>query len=484
MKTLGWGRLAAVLLLATVGALPSTSAAAVPDFNADGRGDILWRHGTGSVFVWLMNGTGVSSSALVANVSNAWTVQGFGDFNADGKTDLLWRHTSGAVSIWLMNGASVSSTGSPGNVGTDWEIQATGDFNGDGKTDILWRHESGTISIWLIDGTGVIGTGSPGTIDSNWTIQGTGKFNADATTDILWRHSSGTLFIWLMNGVAVASSGSPGGATSDWTVQAVADFNGNGRADILWRHSSGQVFIWFINGTSFVSGSAVGTVDASWTIQGAIDFNFDGMADILWRHSSGTVSIWLMSGAAVTTSGSPGGVGTDWQIVLARCPIPLGCGMLAEHAAQRAGGPFGSGNPVPNPPLAPLTWSVGSAAIAQAWVAGCSFSHNPNLDFYNLGENIAVTGYPAGPQPAQPPASTFFDIWANEVASYTYGPFDMADFSCCGHYTQIVWRRTTSVGCAIQYCTTNSPFGPSFPNWYLVACDYWPPGNFTGEVPY
>jgi len=34
-------------------------------------------------------------------------------------------------------------------------------------------------------------------------------------------------------------------------------------------------------------------------------------------------------------------------------------------------------------------------------------------------------------------------------------------------------------GCGIKNCTTGSPFGPSFPNWTLVVCNYAPPGNVS-----
>jgi hypothetical protein len=46
-----------------------------------------------------------------------------GDFNGDGKADILWRHTSGVVAMWLMNGTALTSAGSLGSVTTDWQIQ-------------------------------------------------------------------------------------------------------------------------------------------------------------------------------------------------------------------------------------------------------------------------------------------------------------------------------------------------------------------------
>lgn len=46
----------------------------------------------------------------------------------------------------------------------------------------------------------------------------------------------------------------------------------------------------------------------------------------------------------------------------------------------------------------------------------------------------------------------------------------------CGHYTQIVWRATLKLGCAISHCP-----GQAFPN--AIVCNYGPGGN-PGGRPY
>ena len=44
----------------------------------------------------------------------------------------------------------------------------------------------------------------------------------------------------------------------------------------------------------------------------------------------------------------------------------------------------------------------------------------------------------------------------------------------CGHYTQVVWANTLSVGCGVAVCPTGT----------IVVCNYAPPGNYVGEKPY
>jgi hypothetical protein len=284
------------------------------DFNGDTKADILWRHSSGDVAIWLMNGTSVVSSAVVGNVSLDWTIAGVGDFNGDGKTDLLWRHTSGLLAVWLMNGTTIVGTGMLGSVGTDWTIAGVGDFNGDGRADILWRHTSGTVAVWLLNGTTVVGSGVPGSVGTDWTIAGVGDFNGDTKADILWRHTSGTVAIWLLNGTSFAGSGVVGNPGTDWAISGVGDFNGDGRADILWRHTSGTVAVWLMNGTSVLTTGTLGSVGSDWGIAGAGDFDGSGKADILWQNTSGLIYEWLLNGTSIVATGSPGSVGSGWQI--------------------------------------------------------------------------------------------------------------------------------------------------------------------------
>lgn len=128
-------------------------------------------------------------------------------------------------------------------------------------------------------------------------------------------------------------------------------------------------------------------------------------------------------------------------------------------------------------PLPPLTWSSDLAATAAAWIAQCQddqaptglIDHNPDRSTghpYYVGENVYGSGGTATPAGA-------VQLWAAEKANFTYPS------SCsgtCGHYTQIVWRTTLEVGCALGEC-------PGLQYGSTIVCNYGPGGN-TGGAPY
>lgn len=131
--------------------------------------------------------------------------------------------------------------------------------------------------------------------------------------------------------------------------------------------------------------------------------------------------------------------------------------------------------PAPATPILPLHWSTALANTAQNYANQCIWAHS---GAGGLGENLHASAPPSAAQSAA--ASS----WASEFANYSYGSNSCAAGQQCGHYTQMVWRNTTQLGCGIANCSTNSPFGSSFPNWTIVVCNYSPPGNYNGQKPY
>jgi uncharacterized protein YkwD len=145
--------------------------------------------------------------------------------------------------------------------------------------------------------------------------------------------------------------------------------------------------------------------------------------------------------------------------------------MVATHNQARA-----QAKPTPKPALPPLTWSDEAAKKAASWAKECKFEHNP--DRGDFGENLAA---------ATPNAWTTADVvksWADEAADYDFTRNTCKKGKVCGHYTQVVWRKTGAVGCATVMCNKNSPFGSQFPTWQNWVCNYTPPGNWVGQRPF
>lgn len=190
-----------------------------------------------------------------------------------------------------------------------------------------------------------------------------------------------------------------------------------------------------------------------------------------YRHlvALGLLAPWLAVGCGSDTEEPPGS-SEDAGTPASADPKFIE-DMLAAHNAVRAGA-----TPAPSPALPALTWDTGAETKAAAWAEGCKFEHNPGRG--DLGENIAA----ATPDHWQT-ADVVAD-WADEAVDYDYNYNRCAQGAVCGHYTQIVWRNTTRVGCATKVCTKNSPFGAQFPTWQFWVCNYAPPGNYSGQRPY
>lgn len=148
-----------------------------------------------------------------------------------------------------------------------------------------------------------------------------------------------------------------------------------------------------------------------------------------------------------------------------------------------------------SPELAPLTWSPAIAEVARAYAqtlaARCApmLAHSSSEQRMGYGENLAAFSDSSRSATRAPGSvAETVAVWESERACYRYGPFqsgvnasctaECAAYGGCGHYTQMVWRGTRSVGCGIAECKD----GQTHRSYWV--CHYDPPGNVRDALPY
>jgi uncharacterized protein YkwD len=112
-----------------------------------------------------------------------------------------------------------------------------------------------------------------------------------------------------------------------------------------------------------------------------------------------------------------------------------------------------------------LFWNTSLASYAQNWANKCIWEHSHGPS----GENLAQ-GYVD--------VTSSVDAWGDERAMYSWKGTQTGFTEATGHFTQLVWKDTTSVGCAAVDCKGVS--GGNIEGVFLV-CEYWPAGNIVGN---
>lgn len=131
-----------------------------------------------------------------------------------------------------------------------------------------------------------------------------------------------------------------------------------------------------------------------------------------------------------------------------------------------------------------LTWDNKLEQVAQNWANQCRWMHNAgrNADYVAqggsgyIGENLAFYTYPSSYTPLD-----MLRSWANEKNDFTY-PNGCAPGKICGHYTQMVWKSTSRIGCGLATCPSLA--GIPYANTRLLVCNYAPAGNYISQPPY
>lgn len=146
-------------------------------------------------------------------------------------------------------------------------------------------------------------------------------------------------------------------------------------------------------------------------------------------------------------------------------------GMLAAHNRWR--------REVGTPPL---TWSDTAASVAQNWARelasrDCKPGHSPGEERRRTwGENIFSYWRGGAYTEYRKSSGEVVDRWAAERQWYEHrtNTCKAPAGGVCGHYTQVVSTYSTHVGCGRARCTSAE----------VWVCNYAPPGNYEGVLPY
>jgi uncharacterized protein YkwD len=120
--------------------------------------------------------------------------------------------------------------------------------------------------------------------------------------------------------------------------------------------------------------------------------------------------------------------------------------------------------------MPPLVWDRRLARYASMYARqrrqDCLLKHSNGP----YGENI-FWGSGSRWRPSQAAAT-----WVSEGRWYNHQLNSCNAGKECGHYTQIVWKRSRRIGCARVTCSGG--------RGVFMTCNYDPPGNYIGEKPY
>ena len=115
-----------------------------------------------------------------------------------------------------------------------------------------------------------------------------------------------------------------------------------------------------------------------------------------------------------------------------------------------------------------LVWDANLASTAKQWAMEMCRTHSFEHSTFDYGENIGQNKY----------AAAQVDQWYNEVRGYNFD-IDNPDIHGFGHFTQLVWKGTKRLGCAVitTNCQLANSIGSQIHETAAHVCEYDPPGN-------
>ncbi len=127
--------------------------------------------------------------------------------------------------------------------------------------------------------------------------------------------------------------------------------------------------------------------------------------------------------------------------------------------------------------VAPIAWNARLAADAERWAAHLA-QINGLIHYRTAGEPENGEGENLFMGTARAyRIDEMVGLWASEKRAFRRArrwDQDGATFEAVGHYTQMVWRTTREVGCAIASNGSDD----------FLVCRYAQPGNMIGQKPF
>ncbi len=121
------------------GATLSREAFTPSSFNGDLKSDVLFAsQTTGQVAAFLQTDLSLMSGVLIGPANgSSWTAAATGDLDGDGHSDIVWRHDSGQIVAYLMEGSVIRSAVVVGEASSSFKVAGVGDL-----TAMACRHRA------------------------------------------------------------------------------------------------------------------------------------------------------------------------------------------------------------------------------------------------------------------------------------------------------------------------------------------------------
>lgn len=165
---------------------------------------------------------------------------------------------------------------------------------------------------------------------------------------------------------------------------------------------------------------------------------------------------------------------------------------VASGAQTSAGGQLPSSSN-----MKVVEWNTDLEALAQSWANTDPQGHNPNRKVSDpnspiqgyIGENIfwGWSSSSSAKTPGNYAAQSAVKSWFDEYKQYKQSVDKfVSDGTMVGHLTQLIWAKTTKIGCGILDCVTSQPstYYTMYTQKVAIVCNYWNGGNMLNAPVY